>query len=209
MSGAERLTDQDFDDLYPSDIRRVSSRFWTPLDVARRAAELLVNTTSSHVLDVGSGVGKFCIVGQLHTRARFTGVEHRGHLVSIAREASARVRASRTTFSHATIETVAWERFDGFYFFNPFAENLFGGSGRLDDTVELTIERLRHNLQAVFDGLSRARHGARLATYYGIGMTPPPRFRFVGREGAGSDMLDLWVNDGTGGPSQRPPLDWP
>ncbi|HEX7669861.1 MAG TPA: hypothetical protein VF395_09770, partial [Polyangiaceae bacterium] len=76
--------DAEFDVAYPPGIRAVSSSFWTPVSVALRAAELLVTTASSRVLDVGSGVGKFCIIGAAATGATFTGVEHRPRFVSVA-----------------------------------------------------------------------------------------------------------------------------
>jgi len=82
------ITDSDFDDVYPSPIRRVSASFWTPVSVAARAARLLVRDASTRVLDIGSGAGKFCIVGAAVTGASFTGIEHRGHLVEVARVAA-------------------------------------------------------------------------------------------------------------------------
>src|SRR6185437_914320 len=61
------LTDSDFDAIYPAPVRRVSASFWTPVSVAVRAADLLVDDPSTRVLDIGSGVGKFCIVGAAFT----------------------------------------------------------------------------------------------------------------------------------------------
>ena len=41
---------------------------WTPVHVARRAAQFLVTGPETRVLDVGSGPGKFCLVGALATQ---------------------------------------------------------------------------------------------------------------------------------------------
>ena len=194
------LADADFDSLYPLHVRAVSRTFWTPVGVGRRAAELLAPGPSSRILDVGSGVGKFCIVGALHTRAHFSGVEHRPQLVSVAQRAAESIRAATmTSFVRATPETISWESFDGFYFYNPFLENL-SGEGRLDATVELSRKRMEDDLRVVLDGLSRARRGARVVTYHGLGADLPSPFRLVSTEGAGSDKLELWVNHGRRGP---------
>ena len=65
VSRGEPVADAEFDLLYPRPVRPLSERFWSPIDVARRAAELLVVRPGTRVLDVGSGAGKFCVVGAL------------------------------------------------------------------------------------------------------------------------------------------------
>ena len=81
-----QLSDWEFGHLFFDELaRRLSEIHWTPVRVARRAAELLVTSPDSHILDVGSGAGKFCIVGSLSTGARFTGVEQRIELADQSR----------------------------------------------------------------------------------------------------------------------------
>src|SRR4051812_11881562 len=53
------MSDAAFDQVLPAWAQLVSKVHWTPLAVARRAAELLVRDPESRILDVGSGVGKF------------------------------------------------------------------------------------------------------------------------------------------------------
>ena len=62
-----------FDRLLPFYWRRLSIMHWTPVHVARRAAQLLVTGPKTRVLDVGSGPGKFCLVGAMATLGHFTG----------------------------------------------------------------------------------------------------------------------------------------
>ena len=71
------LEDSRFDLVYPREIRELSDRHWTPVEVARKAAVFLVREPGTRVLDIGCGPGKFCIVGALATDGRFTGVEQR------------------------------------------------------------------------------------------------------------------------------------
>jgi predicted RNA methylase len=186
--------DRDFDAVYSFSVRAVSRTFWTPVRVAQRAAELLVRDVRSRVLDVGAGAGKFCIVGALKTGARFTGLEHRRHLVTIAGDAAERLGVTPTThFLHGGLREVDWRRFSAFYFFNPFSENLYGRRDRLDDTVELSKERFRRDVDLVYGELERAPPGTRVVTYHGFGRELPPCYRSELREGAGSDVLELWV----------------
>jgi 2-polyprenyl-3-methyl-5-hydroxy-6-metoxy-1,4-benzoquinol methylase len=76
--------DNQFDLLYPPEIRALSRAHWTPVKVARRAASFLVREPGTRVLDIGCGPGKFCIVGALATPGRFTGVEQRKQLCELA-----------------------------------------------------------------------------------------------------------------------------
>src|SRR5258708_18721865 len=94
------VSDSDFDQVYPRAAREVSSAFWTPVSVALRVARLLVQGSPTRVLDVGSGVGKFCIVGAAATGASLVGVEHREHFVCTARETARLVGVSSARFVH-------------------------------------------------------------------------------------------------------------
>jgi SAM-dependent methyltransferase len=134
--------------FYPERERAVSSRFWTPVDVAIRAAELLVVDHTTRVLDVGSGAGKFCVIGALVTGASFTGVEHRVRLVDVARECARKWRATGATFVHDRFHVLTWTDFDAFYFYNPFQEGVFSA-----DPSNSTIPS---NFRArAFDSMSR------------------------------------------------------
>ena len=52
-------SDLQFDQLYPDYIQQLSGMHWTPLQVAKLAAEFLVTGEGSRILDIGSGVGNF------------------------------------------------------------------------------------------------------------------------------------------------------
>src|SRR5689334_18357566 len=92
--------DDGFDALFPEWARRVSRGNFTPLAIARRAVALLCDRPGMRVLDVGSGVGKVCLVGALTSDARFHGVEQRPHFVAAACAAAAQLGLSeRATFA--------------------------------------------------------------------------------------------------------------
>src|SRR5947209_1589202 len=82
------VRDARFDRVYPPLAQSVSRRFWTPVRVALTGAGWLREARSQRLLDVGSGVGKFCIVTQLAAGCATHGVEQRESLVEAARAAA-------------------------------------------------------------------------------------------------------------------------
>jgi Protein-L-isoaspartate(D-aspartate) O-methyltransferase (PCMT) len=171
-----RLSDSAFDEVFPSGARNVSFNFWTPVAVAQRAAWLLVQEGCRRVLDVGSGVGKFCVVGAASTDATFVAIEHRGHLVVAAREAARRIGVSSAHFVHGTLDGMDASEFDTFYFFNPFEENLWTAEVQLDQTVALSERRFEADVKCAQQMLAQARVGTRVVTYYGLGAAMPTSY---------------------------------
>jgi SAM-dependent methyltransferase len=197
--------------VFPSAARKVSSQFWTPVTVALRAARLLVEEGARRVLDVGSGVGKFCIVGAASTGATFVGVEHRDHFVAVARDAARRIGAPTAHFIHGTLDAVDVADFDAFYFFNPFAENLQGPDVQLDQTVPLSEPRFLTDVERALRMLVQARVGTRVVTYHGLGDDLPPGYVLAHKELRRSGCLNLWIKTTSatrrrfrGGPSNGP-----
>ena len=92
LRGGRKVTDFRFDQVFPIEMRRLSETHWTPVEVAIRAAELLVEHDKTRILDVGSGCGKFCLVAALSCLGQFIGVEQRPHLVDIARNTGKELR---------------------------------------------------------------------------------------------------------------------
>jgi SAM-dependent methyltransferase len=186
------VADRVFDEVFPPAAQARSSLYWTPVEVAVRAANLLANRAGARILDIGSGVGKFCIIAGAVANANVRGIEHRPHLVEIARRAAAKIGVA-ATFDGGTIEEQDPAAFDGFYLFNPFAENLCTRSECLDATVELSAKRFNMDVDATEFLLSKARVGARVVTYCGFGGDIPEEFDLVMRERCGGGRLELWV----------------
>jgi predicted RNA methylase len=188
----ELVDDRVFDEVYPFEHREASRIHWTPVETAMRAASLLVaERPEAHILDVGSGVGKFCIVASAATGAHVTGVEHRDRLVAVARRAARRFGVDVTFRKGAFAECDARD-FDGVYLFNPFAENLCPPDDHIDDTVELSEARYVRDMIAVVDFLHAARVGMRVVTYCGFGGDMPGGYVRVLRERC-AGTLELWV----------------
>ena len=189
----KKVTDDEFDTVYAHKERSISFRHWTPVVVARRAARLLTGMGATRILDVGAGVGKFCIVGALATEAHFSGVERRGNLVEIARSAAARFGAERTRFTHGNIVDFDCESFDGFYVYNPFQELVEDDPLPIDLTAERSPTLYRTCVGSMTAKLIRAPAGTAVVTFNGFGGPMPPQYRRVCTERFFSAELVLWV----------------
>lgn len=191
LRSGELVDDRAFDSVYPPHIRRASRVHWTPVEVAIRAASLLADRPARRVLDIGSGVGKFCIVAAASRAASFTGVEQRPHLVDIAEAAAVRMGVE-VDFKVGTLDDCDPCAVDGVYLFNPFAENLSPAEDHLDEQVELSESRFWRDLERTERFLARTAVGTRVVTYCGWGGVMPPAYRLALRESC-AGTLDLWV----------------
>jgi tRNA1(Val) A37 N6-methylase TrmN6 len=80
------LDEDAFNLLLPEKIMVKSKRFFTPASIAIQAAKWLSGDDNRNILDIGAGVGKFCLFGAMHTKSNITGIEMRPHLVEIAKD---------------------------------------------------------------------------------------------------------------------------
>jgi SAM-dependent methyltransferase len=189
----DNASDAQCDALLPLAVRRVSSVYWTPVRVARRAAQIFDDLGVTRVLDVGSGPGKFCVVaGARAPRISFVGIEHRPHLVAAAQSLAAAVGASNVTFIHGDATCLPGADFDGFYIFNSFAENRSSADDQFDQTVELSRVRRVDDVMRVERWLSTRDVGTVLLTYHGLGGPIPRSYERVHVETAGSAWLRAW-----------------
>jgi SAM-dependent methyltransferase len=190
---AGELLDAAFDQLLPTAARSKSMLHWTPLGVARLAATRLAEHGARSVLDAGSGPGKFCVVGaSTHPRLAFVGVEQRFRLVAAARELAARLRLGNARFELGDALGRSWATFDGFYFFNPFAENSLGAHD-VFDAARGAAQRFRTEAVRVAWRLREARRGSVLVTYHGLGGPIPSSYDLALEEESGSGCLRTWV----------------
>lgn len=183
------IEDERFDLIYPADIRVLSPRHWTPVAVARKAAELLVTQSRTRVLDVGCGPGKFCMVGALTTAGHFTGVEHRERLARLAQDTIQRERIPNARIIRANITEVDFSAYDAFYLFNPFEENLFK-MGKIDRTTKLSALLYHLYTRHVAAQLGRAPLGTCVVTYHGLCEEIPASYRC--EDSWFDDALKLW-----------------
>jgi SAM-dependent methyltransferase len=196
-------TDAQFDTLYSEAVQAVSGRFWTPLAVATRAADLFEAHTTRRVLDVGSGPGKFCLAAAAAAPSiAFTGIEQRPQLVEAARRAAGQLGLPNAHFEQGDVTTSKWGDFDGFYFYNPFGENINGEVYHFDESVELSQRRFIAEILAVERLLLTARVGTTVITYYGFGGRIPLCYELSMEEECGGNVLRGWQKRAAGHESE-------
>lgn len=193
LARGQAITDISFDRIYPEQIRKVSSLYWTPVAVARRAARLFFTHGARRVLDIGAGVGKFCIVSALTADLELTGVEHREGLVAVTQEILGACGVPRVTMKHGTLADMDLDAFDGFYLYNPFDEACFEPSHWLDRSLPLSAAEANRDIERVEAHLARARRGTCLVTFHGFGGAIPEGWIHLAEETRGAAFLRLWV----------------
>lgn len=186
------VPDDAFDLFFSPANRRLSSRHWTPVKVARRAAVHLAELPGTRVLDVGSGVGKFCIVGAVTTEGVFVGVEQRKHLIMEAEAVCNDFGIGRVVFHHGNMADLDWAEFDAFYLYNPFFENLVEFSS-IDDSIPISFDLYYEYTALVKKKLRKLPLGTKVATYHGFGEKIPDCYEILVKERIGSGDLNIWV----------------
>jgi SAM-dependent methyltransferase len=184
------IEDEKFDLVYSARIRKLSPIFWTPVAVAAEAAKWLVPAPGTRVLDIGCGPGKFCLVAASLTEGQFTGVDFRGDLVAIAREAANDLDLPGIDFIHGNILEIDFSAYDAFYLFNPFEENMFQGN-KIDRGVPLSPELFKKYTNHVAAQLGERPIGTRVATYMGYANDIPSCYSCESTQFG--DDLKLWT----------------
>jgi SAM-dependent methyltransferase len=186
------VTDSMFDDLYPWKLRSMSRVHWTPVRVAVRCAQLLAPRPGCRVLDVGSGVGKLCIIGALTTRGAFTGIEQYPQLVECARDVASLLGASKATFLTGLFSSLDPTDYHAFYFFNPFEENDWPRPFHQPAASPIARGTFEGGVAEARAFLREARPGSRVVTYNGLGGDLPPGYELAERDRLGC-TVELWV----------------
>lgn len=191
MTDQRFLSDEVFDSLYSLRAQQLSAIHWTPIEVARKAALHLTGGKGKHILDIGSGVGKFCLVAAHYFPAyMFHGVEQRKTLVNEAIIAQKASGIENANFIHANFNEIDTEEYDHFYFYNSFSENLFHYKP-IDNLVSTSDEIYYAYIRDFYQLLEEKESGTRLATYYCPDGYVPPSYKTI--KHTSGDPLKLWI----------------
>jgi hypothetical protein len=183
-------TDTDFDWLYPEHFQLMSLKQWTPLGVARKAAEFLAEP-GAKVLDIGSGIGKFCLTGAFfNPQTNFIGVEQRHELHHYANIAKSYTQLDNVNFVHANITQINLNEFDHFYFFNAFYENI-DQQNAIDDTIETSYSLYTYYTEYLLAMLKDVKPGTRLVTYQALEEVSKLNFDLIWV--SDNALLRMWI----------------
>lgn len=190
LQSGVKVADFEFDDtLYPKAVSDLSFTHFTPVEIAKEAAQYLVNYSGIKVLDIGSGVGKFCMVGTSCTSGYFTGVEQRQHLCDIANAIIEKRELPNIEIIHANILDVDFQDYEAFYFYNSFYENIVP-SDRIDDSLLVTSKLYEIYSIYVKQQLDLMPKGTRLATYFSSYDAVPDSYSIISKDDR--TKLILW-----------------
>ncbi len=188
-----RLTDNLLNSLYPPSIRALAKSHWTPLPVAKEAVRFLTGGGNAAILDIGSGVGKFCLGAAAHAPGScFVGVEQRAPLVACAEAARLQLALKNVSFIHANFTQIDLGKFDHFYFYNSFYENLTG-TDKIDNNIAYSRELYIYYSRYLLGQLRSRPAGTRLCTLCSTEDEIPPEFREVGTRVGG--QLKFWMKE--------------
>ncbi|MCW3117265.1 MAG: methyltransferase protein [Chitinophagaceae bacterium] len=183
--------DKKFDGLYPAHISILSGRHWTPLQVAYATAKFLAVENNAKILDIGSGVGKFCLAAAIdHPGCYYYVIEQRLRLLDYAEKAKHSLALQNVFFIHGNITQIDFGNFDHFYFFNSFYEHL-EVADKIDLEIDFSQELYDHYSSYLYQQLAKLSPGTRLVTYHGRENQIPPDYILT--ESSFNNLLKCWI----------------
>lgn len=192
FASADRLlrNDDAFDCLYPEHIEEKSRKHWTPLAVARKAAQFLAEP-EGRVLDIGSGVGKFCLAGAYeYPDTVFFGVEQRHELVLHAEQAKQYLECYNVHFIYGNMTQINFKEFDHFYFYNSFYENV-EMNDPIDETIETSYSLYQYYTHYLRQALDQQPSGTRLVTFHSLEEEVPESYNLA--DTSYDTLLKMWI----------------
>lgn len=185
-------SDDQFNQLYPLSIQVLALRHWTPFSVARKAANFLAAENNVRILDIGSGVGKFCMGAAYYKhKAFYYGVEQRKSLISYSETAREMLHIENVSFIHGNFTQLDFKNYDHFYFYNAFYENIHG-TDKIDDSIDYSVELFNYYNRYLYKQLELKPVGTRIATFHSLEYEIPPSYHEVGSEF--DNLLKFWIN---------------
>lgn len=184
-------SDKNFDQLYPLTARAHSRKHWTPLLIAKMAADFLAAESNTRVLDIGSGVGKFCLAAAYYKpKAFFYGVEQRKYLIQYADLAKEILDIENVLFIPGNFTQLDFRQYDHFYFYNSFYENL-SGTEKIDNSIDYSGELFNYYNRYLYKQLEQKPAGTKLVTFHSLEDEIPRDYYEV--NAAIDNLLKFWI----------------
>jgi len=191
ISQSPFISDIHFDELYPVSIQKLSEKHWTPLATARKAAQFLAVKNNVRILDIGSGVGKFCLIAaHFRPKAFYYGVEQRSRLIYHANKAKGLLQLENAFFFHGNFTQINFKDYDHFYFYNSFFENI-ADTNKIDESIDYSADLYFYYHTYLYTQLEQRPVGTRLVTFHSLLDNIPPCYQAVPTE-VGS-LLKFWI----------------
>ena len=124
--------EKQFLELLPDSLRDLDYEYWSDFSQIEQSCKWLKNC--ANILDVGSGVGKFCIIGTQLLSSNFFGIEKNRRLHTQANVTLSHLTKHRVNFILGDLFKLPLSRYDGLYIYNPFVENISIGK-KIDNSI--------------------------------------------------------------------------
>ncbi|WP_165780376.1 methyltransferase domain-containing protein [Leptospira levettii] len=174
------MTDEIWDSLLPVAYKAISPYQWTPIEITRFTWEYLKTESVSSVMDLGSGVGKFCLNLVHYANGSFPvyGVEDRKDLVELSLELKQKMGLTGVHFTHSDFLVNFPFGHSHYYVFNPLYE-MMKGEHSIDFKKEKSAMVFIKNLQILKNHLNHCKKGTKVITYHGFGGTALPGYKKI------------------------------
>lgn len=184
-------SDEQFNYLYPLAIQQLARRHWTSLKVTSLVAHFLAPSPGAKVLDIGSGVGKFCLAAAHHCpAAHFFGIEQRQDLIGHANVARSILGLDNVQFLHGNFTQLDFSQYDHFYFYNSFYEHLCD-TDKIDENITFSESLYSYYTRQLYKKLQVMPAGTRLVTFHTLEYKVPPGYCLV--ESHVGTLLKCWI----------------
>jgi len=184
-------SDSIFDSLYPINIQALAKKHWTPIDVAKTSAEFLAIEPNTKILDIGSGVGKFCLTAAFfHPNNLFFGIEQRKNLVEIANQTQLKLGLKNVLFIDGNVMEMNFNEYHHFYFYNAFFENI-AGTEKIDEDISYSLQKYNSYNIFLYKQLQSKPAGTRLVTFHSLENEVPTNFMLV--DAKMDNLLKFWI----------------
>jgi len=185
------LSDAQLHYLYPESIQLLARKHWTPLSITQMVVDFLTPVHGARVLDIGSGVGKFCLAAAYYKPdAFFSGVEQRKALTEHAEFARAMLGLKNAYFINSNFTQVDFKQYDHFYFYNSFYENL-ADTDKIDESISYSGELYNLYNRFLYKKLDEMPSGTRLATFHCLEDKIPTGYHMI--ESKVGCLLKFWL----------------
>ena len=186
-------SDSQFHALFPASVHELARNHWTPLRIAQKEADFLAAEGGMKILDIGSGIGKFCLAAAYYKpNAFYYGIEQREDLVAYAEKARLFLGMTNVSFVKGNFLELDFTHYDHFYFYNSFYENLIH-THKIDENVDYSIELYNQYSHYLYRQLSKKPSGTRVVTFHGMDDILPPGYLEGGSEV--NNLLKYWIKE--------------
>jgi len=185
------FSEQDFLAALPEHLRAADELHFTPVWVIELVAEWLRGFEVDRVLDIGSGVGKFCLMSAaLNPDIAFVGVERRLELHSVAQGFKRDFPELKLDCILADVLDLDLSAFRVFYLYNPFYEHV-ADEAALNQEFELYESAFEQYQNALRKRLQALPLGTIVIAYHGEQNELPYTYELQKQSPDG--LLKMWV----------------